>query len=337
MTYPPFTFSVPKSRLPSDIEERYELLYSLFSNSHIQCEQAYHSWKITLSSPSNLDFYIDSGLSTGLKWWGVDCSVEQIPYARKSTPYGKLMLQDTWTLESWMEVYNNTGISRITILHFDHHSDLMNPFVAKTADGFIHLTSKQKFSFFDSKSIEGGVQQGTIFQGCYIVPFFHVCDTVSLIHITQKKVPNGVYHLTPSCESLSPIFSDSSQTLSIKTKKVRNRQQNLLGESILYQVTELEDVETILQNNTDPIFLHIDMDYFCNRYNRQSDWASMDNFYDRSFLQIEQRILDISQIITQVSQNNSILHTDIALVPGFFPAEFWKDSIDLVAGFLPKI
>lgn len=156
----PFTFLLPEHKLPSNVEQRYDLLYSIFSDLHIECEKAENSWRVDLSPPVSIDFYVDKELQKGLDWWSSNQDIKSIPYSRKLTSYGKLMLNDTWTLESWASVYEQAGLSSVTILHFDHHTDLMNPLICRTGNRFSHLTSGQNFSLFDSKEItRGGVLQ----------------------------------------------------------------------------------------------------------------------------------------------------------------------------------
>src|SRR5205823_4355086 len=76
-----------------------------------------------------------------------------------------------------------------------------------------------------------------------------------------------------------------------------------------------------------PVLLHVDMDYFNNRYNGDSDWSERRSCHDPGLAEIVGRIDDLFDALSRYRVDSRIENVTVALSPGFFPAELWEESI----------
>jgi hypothetical protein len=331
------SFRIPRHLLPEDTEERYNTLYSLFNHVRIDCKQTDDGWKIRLASPCDPKFYVDKGLEEGLLWWAEGTEVRDIPWEYKRLASCTLMLHDTWTLYSWVEaVKSRPQVQGVTILHFDAHRDLMDPQIGLVDGKLCHLTTMEEYDLFQPNEVIKAVKAGTIDQGCYMVPFVHAVRNVHIIHVVpmSNSYPPGLsYKLIPVLRTDKHIWPGVPK-LSVELARCssedifrRNSPSVYLTTSSLYQV------EDIIAGNNNPVFMHIDMDFFYNKYNRQSDWKEYE-YINISIDEVKERIDFTLASIHDLCLNERIIDTSIALVPGFYPAEYWEESVDYLLTLL---
>ncbi len=321
------SFRVPRNLLPESVEERYDRLYTLFSHSEIYCKAVDGNWEINLSFPSDPKYYIDEKLLDGLRWWADGTSVSDIPLEHKYLSFGKVMLHDTWTLDSWLDVIRTKGLTKFTILHFDAHSDLMEPKIGVVNGELYHLTTMKKYEPLRAQEVKTAVCAGSIDQGCYIAPLLHVVEQVEIIHIVPQKRSYQIYSLEPTFRADETLWPG---TLKLSLKLVpylseRDFQKNV--QSRYHVMSDYSQVQRLLAQSHWPILLHIDMDYFCNRYNRRSDWYECQEVADDSLEIILTKLDKIADYLLNPHVRERLVSTDIALVPGFFPADYWERSI----------
>ena len=72
-----------------------------------------------------------------------------------------------------------------------------------------------------------------------------------------------------------------------------------------------------------PILLHVDMDYFCNRYDGDSDWGDRELRLDPPPEMIDHKIDEVVGALDAKGLAGRIEDVVIAFSPGFFPAEHW--------------
>lgn len=330
-----FKFRVSKKALPPTEHERYDILFEIFSHSYISCEAISDEWEICLFPPNDFDYYIDQKLVDKLNWWSLSASLELIPFLQKKTKYGRMMLHDTWTLVSWLEAFASTQFTDIVIFHVDAHSDLMSPKIGVNEEGFVHLTSKSSFQIFTPAEVSLGVQFGTIDQGCFVTPFVHTIKRTIIIHLVPKRSVFEAYHLIPTMQNDTVLWNGTPR-LAIKTDPLKA--QHISHDiSLYYQVSNLLEASSLLKTYKYPILLHIDMDYFCNRYDGQSDWYKHWNFEEDSIEMILLKMDNLAKCILDPEIKSRILSTDVALVPGFFPSEYWEKSVSHIETILNQL
>ena len=75
-----------------------------------------------------------------------------------------------------------------------------------------------------------------------------------------------------------------------------------------------------------PILVHIDMDYFNNRYDGDSDWEIRDPGFNASSTEIRAKIDELASALCAPHIAPRIEDIVIAYSPGFFPAEYWQQA-----------
>ena len=71
-----------------------------------------------------------------------------------------------------------------------------------------------------------------------------------------------------------------------------------------------------------PALVHIDMDYFNNRYDGDSAWPQRDPRLDPD---LPTMLSKVDDIVNALMASKAIIEdVSIAYSPGFFPAEFWQ-------------
>jgi hypothetical protein len=84
------------------------------------------------------------------------------------------------------------------------------------------------------------------------------------------------------------------------------------------------DVEAWLDDlGPGPVLLHIDMDYFNNRYDGDSAWASFPPRFDPDTHEIVDQIERVAAALEDTGVGRRLEDIVIAYSPGFFPAELW--------------
>lgn len=329
-------FHVSHNVLPKQTEQRYEILFSLFSHSDIYCKLVDGIWEITLSFPSDLKYYVDQQLLQGLNWWSPTAKIESIPLEHKKTSYGQIMLHDTWTLQSWLDFVRVQKPTKIIVLHFDAHTDLMDPKIGIVNSELCHLTTATRFNPFYPGEVSRAINLGSIDQGCYIVPFIHVFNNVEIIHVTPYKTPPQSYQAEPIFKQDTSLWPQTPRC-SVKLTHSLFPTQYKNTSSMYHVVNEFSDIFDLLKHDNSPILLHIDMDFICNRFNRQSDWYLSENLKEDSIDSVNQKIYELGTFITESSIRKRIINVDVALVPGFFPSEYWKTATIYLESFLRQL
>jgi len=81
--------------------------------------------------------------------------------------------------------------------------------------------------------------------------------------------------------------------------------------------------------------LHVDMDYFNNRYDGDSDWNSRAETLDADATEIALRVDEVVRVLA--SSAAVVEDAVLALSPGFFPAELWAQAHERLHGQLLEI
>lgn len=76
------------------------------------------------------------------------------------------------------------------------------------------------------------------------------------------------------------------------------------------------------------LLLHVDGDYFNNRYDGDSDWQTHALIHDPPEKQVQRSINEFCDALQ--SLDGRINDMTVALSPGFFPAEYWQGTVDAI-------
>jgi len=311
--------------LPSDPSERHAQLRDYFCDKDAIASARDEYWSLDLEWSNEADRYVDPRLDEGLAWWGCE-RYSEMALARKRRGRVLLALNDTWTLESWSHWMKRTprhSSQGIVVLHVDDHKDLAAPRLFQRNDGWYDPISREKIALNNPESITLAIESGAIGMGSFLTPFLHSFPGVNVRHLCQA--PKCV---TTTDSLIQPFLVNDTL---LEPNELRPAIQ-LLDSSVnsslgRYRLTN--DLDMWLQNISScgkDIFLHIDMDYFCNRFDGDSDSIATPGPHNPPLENILTCIDDLSLALKRHELTNKIVDTTVAFSPGFFPAEFWAPA-----------
>ena len=318
--------TIPLYRLSLDPQQRHAQLRGYFCDKDAVASQVDDLWALTLGWSDDPYRYVDPRLNEGLAWWGGDLRYQDMSVARKRNGRVLLSLNDTWTLESWSEwLAKNPYHADITVLHVDDHKDLGAPRLFERPEGWFDPIEEQAMNLHQPNTVTSAIMSGALGMGSFLTPFLHYAPTTDVRHLCQGPKCTGTVDSAIKLESfadtlLSPSERRPGISLIPDGKGVgRGR----------YRFTDdLEDWLEGLEGSKCAILLHIDMDYFCNRYDGDSDSVEHPGPLNGPLPDVLNRIDELTHALHRHSLVNRLADIVIAFSPGFFPAEFWAQSCD---------
>lgn len=319
--------------LPKKEEDLQQFLVDYFSGKDVEIIKRDDSYiDVSLSNHGSSDYYIDPNISEGLQWWDKSITIKQIPDQFQNLVKYQLSLNDNWTIYSWSLwlqkkfLENNVPID-IVILHIDDHTDCMPPLLFKEDNVFINPFNNEEVNLFNPNTVRRAIESGAISIGSFMTLFLHSMPKIQFRHLMPKhrlskaqvsgKVNLGFLNdetIQPYQERPRLSFSPSEGTKS----------------NLEYSVfTEIDDFLKDI-SDTAAILLHVDMDYFNNRFDGDSDWRSHEYNHDPIAEIVYKNIEEIFSKIEKGNIAKRIENYTVALSPGFFPVEFWSESISII-------
>jgi len=319
--------TIPISRLPRDSLERHEKLRSYFCDKDALATHVGNHWTLTLEWSDDPYRYVDPNLNQGLTWWGDNIRYKDIAFARKRRGRLLLSLNDTWTLESWSEwLVSNPQHPHITVLHVDDHKDLGPPRIFQHEDAWVDSITGKTFNLLDPCSVTSAIKSGALGMGSFLTPFLHFAPSTDVRHLCQGPKCIGTIDSAIKLDLLPDTLLNPNKCRPGISLTADN---NGIGRG-RYRFTNdfdswLEGLNSDFDEET-AILLHIDMDYFCNRYDGDSDAIENPGPLDCSLQQVLIRINELTQALKRHKILDRLADIVVAFSPGFFPAEFWAQS-----------
>ncbi|UUH88019.1 hypothetical protein NP444_03635 [Pseudomonas aeruginosa] len=320
---------VRKDKLPANPHRRAALLRDYFCDKDAVLKDAGEDWEIELSWTNDADRYVDPRLSEGLQWWGAGLSYGDMATTRFRRGRVLWALYDTWTLESWSHWLANTSrkIAGLTILHIDDHRDLGSPRLFVEPEGWRDPITGKMVDLEQPNSVTMAIESGAIGMGSFLTPFLHLHPTADVRHLCQAPKCVGTTDFQFRLGNRTDDLLDpTASRLTIELEPTRFG----AGPGTYRYTDSLADwIKSIGEG---PILLHIDLDYFCNRYDGDSDAVISPKPLNPSISEIRTRINELGGAMRDAGVLDRIEDIAIAFSPGFFPAELWEEvSSELLA------
>jgi hypothetical protein len=86
-----------------------------------------------------------------------------------------------------------------------------------------------------------------------------------------------------------------------------------------------------------PVLLHVDLDYFNNRYDGDSDWSERTGSLDPPIKKIIAKVDELFDSLIATGVGRHVEDVVIAYSPGFFPVEFWAQTSERVLAGLARL
>jgi hypothetical protein len=335
-------FLVPINKLSHAEKERYNQLQSYFCDQRANSYDIGVEWSIETYWPPEAEYFVDPLINNGISWWQPSIDLSEIHHQVRDMKGYQLSLNDSWTLYSWSKWLfekdrKNIVPEEVIILHIDYHNDLMSPRLGYPINSAKKdLLTKSFFDINQPETVRSAILSGAIGVGSFMVPFLHEIKKVHLRHLCEhvsknKEVSENALRREFELDTL--LMPDE---LRPKVSFYQLASQNIPENAIQYKVTN--DLTEWLSNLPQaPILLHIDMDYFNCRYDGDSDWQKYLPRYDPPYELMQKQMDSIFSAITQSGLRTNVEDIAVSLSPGFYPTEFWKDSIQRISELVEEL
>lgn len=312
---------LPQDRLPDDARARHTALRDYFCDKDAEVVRTAAGWRLDLGWPGGVDRHVDRELEVAFDWWGGGVVRETMAHARRRDGRFLHTLYDTWTLHSWSQWAANGVTSqgnRVVVLHVDDHFDLAPPRLIADTSGLRDAISGAKFDFLQPASVQAAILSGALGMGSFMTPFLHFAPEAEVRHLRQppktRRTVDYAFRRTTVQDTLLHPNAPRPAIQLIETEGASGPGSYRLAVDVGDWLNEIGE---------GPILLHIDMDYFNNRYDGDSDWAERPERLDPSLSAILRRIDELTDALRTAKVLNRLEDIVIAFSPGFFPAEFW--------------
>lgn len=313
--------TIRKDNLPDSLELVYEYLFEVLPDNNIELKYEDQNVYTFLLSPNNYDYC--ENLSSGLNWLKLSNN-EIYNFYHKSDKH-IFSLNDSWMSFGWLEYIKNNRNKKITVLHIDDHQDLLSPRIYIKNNHWFNAINKKKISRENLHNIKEAIQTGAIGIGSILCVLFNSNPNIEILHLKQNSIdkyrqikvkPTRKKFLDSEYNFIDVDFIDSNST------------NYIVSSNISTLLKEIDKESNIL--------LHIDMDYFNNRYNGDSDWKKVSvPDHDESY---QKKLIDkIISSLEEVSLSGNIKHTGIAISPSFYPCKYWESMLTYLINNLVNI
>ncbi len=330
---------VPAASLPEGAEERFWFLAGYFERLIAEAVPLDRGWRLELRWPAAAASYVDPRLAAGLCWFSPQLLVSDIHLGVRLENGFQLSLDDAWTLLSWCSWLQDQDERprHLSVLHLDSHADLMSPRLSRGsgADGpWTDLLTGRPVDLQSPLDVVAAIRSGAIGIGSFIVPFvhevLHATTGLSLFHLcarARQQTAPGAYALVPVFAEADPLFPDARRP-GLELQRLPEPGALRDGQG-LYVLDD--DVAGILGRiPPGPVLLHIDLDYFNDRFDGRPDWEETPERHDPPRDETLAAIDGFFAALAASPLPPSIADVTVALSPGFFPADYWEPAVERV-------
>lgn len=314
------TLRVASNLLPEDTHARHGRLRTYFCDKDAQASPIEGGWQLDLVWPSDPERHVDIRIHDALSAWG-GIGLDSMATARCRSGRVLTSLYDTWSLLTWCEWAARAKTSpaeQITILHLDDHRDLMSPRLAIEGARFVDMITDDPFDVMDPASVLSACNSGAIGMGSFLTPFLLAFPNSDVRQLCQPpKIEGTEDWLFRAAVERDDLLRPGAARPSISLETTHGTGPGH------YRATS--DLKAWLADIRDgPILLHVDMDYFNNRYDGDGDWTDRKRSLDPPLEAVLQRIDEVCSAIRKKGLIERIEDAAVAFSPGFFPAEMWE-------------
>lgn len=316
------TLRIASELLPDDIHARHGRLRTYFCDIDAQALPIAGGWELELAWSSDPERYVDTKIGNALSAWG-GIGLDGMAMARRRSGRVLTSLNDTWSLLTWCEWAARAKpapTDQITILHLDDHRDLMSPRLAIEGEELVDMITDEPFDVMDPASVLSACSSGAVGMGSFLTPFLLAFPNSEVRQLCQPPKVDG----TQDWAFSATVERDDLLRPGIARPAIALERVQTTG-SGRYRATS--DLEAWLADIGDgPILLHIDMDYFNNRYDGDGDWMDRMRALDPP---LETVLRQIDKVCAAMRDRNLVERIEdaaVAFSPGFFPAEMWQPA-----------
>ncbi|HRV32542.1 MAG TPA: hypothetical protein P5241_03320 [Candidatus Paceibacterota bacterium] len=295
-----------------------DLIFDHFSNHDIEIvENSHPFYELTLE---RLPFLYCEDFTKGLDLFKI--KEDEVLNFYNIDHKSIFTLLESWIPYGWSCFFaqRNEIPKNLTIIHLDDHSDLMSPFISVDESKlWKDILTGCSINIMEPESIKMAIESGAITLGSILTLLVFSVKNINIYHLKQN-VKTTLKYIKKDIE-VDPIIIPRQKKMSIK---LLDDSYKYMAENSKYLITS--DVNKLIESVKDnyDIFLHIDMDFFNNRYNGSTDFT---NYHDPDINHQKNIIKIFCDAIAQSDLIDRIVHISIGLSPSFYPSEYWHDSL----------
>lgn len=307
--------SILKSALPTDIQTAYDLLYDYFNGLDIEIEEKQSLFNLCLRKS---DFGYCEDLSDGLRVLGIEAdAISDYCYVTENSC---VCLSENWLPYGWHKITGEDCVTRKTaIIHIDDHSDLMKPFISFESGKYRNILSNQTSDALNILFLKNAIDTGAITIGSMLTTIVYSLQEFNIYHL-KRNVDNfrtGIVKQTftdsiiPNCNRIGIDFTQDAP------------------DSCYFLTSSIDDIIYNLKDEEQCI-LHIDMDYFNNRYNGSTSWKQDQIGKDYPLNEQITKMQEIADCLKIINSKIPIKYVMIGLSPSFYPSEYWGKGLQIL-------
>ena len=214
------------------------------------------------------------------------------------------------------------------IIHLDAHHDLGPTMFTESNSGvFSNPLFCADYSLNSPNSIRRAIVDGSVNKGNFLTTYLLNCSGALLVHIHQDCSP-GQFGLVPSRVSANaPSIVPELLTLQFDART----------NNPAVRIVETQELPVVVVTESPTrIWLDVDLDAFCNRFDGNSDRFGRPGTtleYDRMMSRIETFITELGKS----RWHSDIVAISVAASPGFFPSEYWPIVIPRITNNIKRL
>jgi len=284
-------------------------------------EETADEWIFGLRWPSDPQWYVDPHLSERAKaMFNLQLS-SLAPYT-EVRPCGNIafvfsMFHSRALLAPAIAVQRDSKVTFPCIVHVDDHSDLMTPLLS-ISEGHLHnaLTDRE-IDLNEPESISTAIDEGVISKGNFLTAYLLGKPAGYLVYAGANLQPRNNW-LIPKADTVQL----GSRNFAVTGLDAVERPGT--DRWIVKQTSRL--LKEISGKGNASVWLDVDLDAFCNRYNGDSDRRSVVATEEEKQT-MRRRISDFLNALAVAKWRKRIRAVSVAASPGFFPSEYWDEAI----------
>jgi len=283
-------------------------------------------------------YIFDETLRQGLDWW---ChltergrvEIHHIPFEKMLFPSkGLLAIEDQWMAYAWSQCFERLGHvpEEVILIHLDDHRDMGAPCVHQRLDGqLVDTLTGEVVDLTKPRSVESAILSGAIGKASILTPLLWTVPRVHVRHYCLRPHPHTTYRIEKELQPEGLLFLNGHR-ISIKCGAPSAPAEDFFEGYSSYVVSDNLDVVLGRLPSDVSILLHIDMDFFNNRFDGDADWKGGTGRHDLEVKGQEQLAKTFFDYMEQEGLSARVIDTCIGISPSFYPGEFWEPLVSSV-------
>lgn len=319
------------NRLPEEKEERRKILEQCFPEHLPSVSKSRKEWIVRLERQKAEYgcWDIDKDLKKGISWWDKTLDFNNIVDSKKMFNKGLVALEDQWMPYAWSQFFSTKKKlpKKMILIHLDDHKDMQSPNISVREDKMLYDTiTGNTINFLNPNSIYCAIQSGAIGKGSMITPLVWSLKEIYILHFSFRSQRTEYFQLNKKLNE--DCLKLGSGNIALGFEKVYSKPCQQYFEKHAYVSSNNFEDLNLLKCLEGDIFLHIDMDYFSNRFDGNSKWQEEPTrHHEPSLKEQKDHIKLFFDNLEFFSLQKRIVNTSIGLSPNFHPAEYWETTV----------